>query len=124
MPKKKILIVDDDKNITLYVKRALEKTEQYEVREENQAEHALTAAQEFSPDLVLLDVLMPGAEGGMVAAQIEAHPRFKNVPIVFLTGTLTEEKSGMIGGLPFIAKPVSPETLISTIEQILKGKNK
>ena len=122
MSKKRILIVDDEKNVTQYIKTALEKTGQYEVREENLGANAVKTAEEFSPDLVLLDVLMPDVEGGVIAARFESHPRFKNLPIVFLTGTLSPEKSGMIGGLPFLAKPVTPDHLTKCLEQHLKDK--
>ena len=122
MSKNKIFIVDDDKHITLYVKTILEKSGLYEVYEENVGTCAVASAEKISPDLIFLDVLMPGVEGGVIAAKLKGHPRLKNVPVVFLTGTVTEEKSGMIGGVPFLAKPVSPEQLLSCAARYLKEK--
>ena len=86
--KKKILVVDDETSITRLLKLNLEGTDKYVVREENEGARAVAAAQEFKPDLVLLDVMMPDADGGDVAAGIRGHGELKNVPIVFLTAAV------------------------------------
>src|ERR1700735_137912 len=85
MPKTKVLVVDDDRAITSVVKRMLERIGLYEVREENLADNALRAAQEFLPNIVLLDWQMPIMDGAEVAIQILAEPDFSRVPIVFIT---------------------------------------
>ena len=69
--KKKILIVDDEVDLTMLVKLNLEKTGRYEVRAENRAVKALAAGREFKPDLLLLDVMMPDLDGGDVLAQFK-----------------------------------------------------
>src|SRR5919109_851520 len=66
--KPRILIVDDEPAFTRLVKLALEQDGYYEVQEENHGRHALAAALEFRPDLVLLDVIMPDMGGAEVAA--------------------------------------------------------
>ena len=108
--KKRILVVDDNASDTQLLKRFLEETNEYVVREENDPKAALSAAEEFQPQLVLLDVLMPEMDGGAVAASFKANPKFKAVPIVFLTSKLTKEEvalcAGRIGGYPFLAKPI------------------
>ncbi|PYL25107.1 MAG: hypothetical protein DMF44_03275, partial [Verrucomicrobia bacterium] len=108
--RRRILIVDNDPNTTHVVKVLLERTGRYLVLEENDATKAHQSAQNFRPDLILLDVVMPDTDGGEVAARIEADPELHNAPIVFLTALVTraEARSGLnIQRHPFLAKPVS-----------------
>ena len=106
--KKRILVVDDQPANTRLLKLHLEKT--YEVREENNPKAALSAAEAFQPHLILLDVMMPGVDGGEVASRIQESPKLKDVPIVFLTAAVTKREvdagDGQLGGFPFLAKPV------------------
>ena len=115
--KKKILIIDDEANTTRALKETLERTGGYEVREENEATNSVDAAKEFMPDLILLDVGMPHMDGGEVAFRIESDEELKYIPIVFLTAMIRKEEEGIIGGRPFVAKPVTREQLIDTIEK-------
>ena len=121
--KKRILVVDDEASITRLLKLNLEQTGQYVVATLNSPEWALERALEFHPDLILLDVVMPGLDGGYLASMLQAHPALKVVPIVFLTAATTKEevaaRSGIIGGLPFLAKPVDlPELLTCLATQL------
>ena len=122
--KKRILVVDDEPKITRMVRLSLELTGEYEVREENRASHALDAAFEFQPDLILLDVLMPGVDGGELASQLQGSPRFREVPIIFLTAAVTRQEvnthGGYVGGLPFLAKPVDFPELIACLHKHLE----
>ena len=122
--KKRILVVDDEASITRLLKLNLEQTNDYEVRTENDATAALAAAEEFKPDLILLDVMMPGMDGGELAASFQANATLKSVPIVFLTAAATKgevyARGGKVGGLPFLAKPVEIAEVIASINQNLK----
>jgi len=117
--------VDDEESITRLLKLNLEQTEDYEVQVENTPDQAFRTAQAFQPDLILLDVLMPGMDGGEVAAHLQASNRLGKVPIVFLSAaaTKTEVKShhGVIGGLPFLAKPVDMPEVIACLRQQLSN---
>ena len=121
--KKRILVVDDLASDTQLVKRYLEETHDYVVREENDSQAALSAAEEFQPHLILLDVLMPGMDGGELASRFQAHPKFKAIPIVFLTAKLTHQEvhsfGGRIGKFPFIAKPIVLREVAECLKQEL-----
>ena len=121
MGKKRILLVDDEKSFTNLLKLNLEDTGNYEVRVENWGEDALAAAQQFRPDLVLLDIIMPRMPGGNVASQIKEDPELKDTPIVFLTAAVrrhqVEENDGIICDLPCLAKPAPVEAVIEMIEK-------
>jgi len=121
--KKRILVVDDEASITRLLKLNLEQTNEYVVRAENDAQASLAAAEQFQPDLILLDVMMPGLDGGQLASMFQAHPKFKNVPIVFLTAAATKgevyARGGQVGGLPFLAKPVELSEVVACLKQHL-----
>ena len=123
--KKRILVVDDQASNTRLVKLYLERTNDYVVREENDAKAALSAAEEFQPHLILLDVMMPGMDGGELAACFQANPKLKAVPIVFLTAAVTkgevEASGGRIGGCPFLAKPVVLSEVVACLKHHLGG---
>jgi len=107
---KRILVVDDEPSLTRVVKFNLEQHGEYEVQEVHVSPHVLEEARRFQPDLVLLDVMMPGMDGGAVAAQLLEDPGLKEVPIVFLTAAARKaevaSRGGLIGGRPFLAKPL------------------
>lgn len=123
MNKKRILIVDDETSITSLLRLNLEKTARYTVRTENNATTVLDAVSQFSPELILLDVMMPGMDGGTLAEKIRARRAFKDVPIVFLTAAVKQEevdaRDGVIGGYPYIAKPLNVKGVIAVIEKHL-----
>jgi putative two-component system response regulator len=123
--KKRILVVDDLASDTRLVKRYLEGTNDYVVREENDAKAALFAAGEFQPQLILLDVSMPGIDGLKLADHFRANPALNAVPIVFLTAIITKEEAE-VGGWPFgkapiLAKPVVLAELNACIKRQLGG---
>ena len=108
--KKKILIVDDERNITAFLKTYLEDTGKYEVRTENSGVAGFETAKVFQPDLILLDIMMKDMSGDGVADKIKNDPLVRKTPIIFLTGIVTKEEveaqGGRIGGYPYIAKPI------------------
>lgn len=121
--KKRILVVDDEPSITRLLKINLEDTDRYIVSVENKGANALAAAREFKPHAILLDVMMPDADGGDVASRLQETPALKGVPIVFLTAAVTKEEvnshKGLIGGLPFLAKPVDMNEVLGCLQQQL-----
>jgi len=122
MEPRRVLVIDDEAIFTNLVKLNLEKTGRFTVREVNNPLEALAAAREFRPQVVLLDVIMPGRDGGQVLAELRAH-EFTYLPAIFVTATMTQrglqQRDDQIDGVPFIAKPVEPKKLIKRIEEVL-----
>ena len=121
MKKKRILVVDDEGSFTRLLKLNLEQTDDYEVKVENGAHQALATACAFKPDLILLDVVMPGLFGSEVAAQLRAEASTRSTPVVLLSAAMgrkrVAENRGQVGGLPFISKPASLEEIVEGIER-------
>ena len=123
--KKRVLIVDDEASFTRLLKLNLHHTGRYMAETVNDPAQAVATARKFAPDVILLDVMMPGMDGGEVAAHIQASPKLRKTPIVFLTAAVkkgeVESHRGCIGGLPFIAKPVDMDEVVGCIEKSLRG---
>ena len=121
--KRRIMVIDDEAGFTSLLKLNLEKTGRYEVHSENNGARSLESAREFQPELVLLDVVMPGADGGDVLTRFKADERLKQVPVIFLTATMSPDavaaRGGVIGGIPVIAKPVDVKKLVRQIDAAL-----
>jgi len=118
MEKKSILVVDDaPENIDLLVGLLKDK---YKVRAALNGEVALTIARSSSPpDLILLDIVMPGMDGLEVCETLKGDEGTSHIPIIFLSGQASGEECerGMeIGGEAYLQKPVEPESLFSILE--------
>jgi CheY-like chemotaxis protein len=125
MTKRKILAIDDDPVTLRLLKVGLEGTGKFIVREEPSSLNALSAAVKFQPDAILLDICMPRMDGGDVAAQFEAHPSLRNVPICFLTSIVTPDEAGgqpMIrGDHKFLSKPIRIPMIVQHLDECLEG---
>jgi CheY-like chemotaxis protein len=123
MIRKRILIVDDEAAFARLLKLNLNRCGPYSAETVTDSTKALRAARDFHPDLILLDVMMPGLDGGEVHARLQAHPGLKKIPVVFLTAAVKRGEvtshHGHIGGLDFLAKPVDLPELVDCIEQHL-----
>src|SRR5690606_24458077 len=106
MDSKKILIVDDEEDFTALLKANLEEVGNFEVRDVNDSRQALAVAKEFRPDLCVIDVVMPGLDGGDLVALLRADPDLRRVPVLMLTALVEEnpdtpDGETQTGGLPF-----------------------
>ena len=115
-----ILVVDDaPENIQLL--SGLLKSA-YKVKAATSGEKALmVAGKQPGPDLVLLDVMMPGMDGYEVCRQLQADVLTRDIPVVFVSGHTSQEEQqrGLaLGAVGFLSKPVEPEVLFNTIERI------
>lgn len=118
--KKRVLIVDDEPGFTRLLKLNLHHTGRYMAEVVNDAAEAVQVAERFGPDIILLDVMMPGLDGGEVADRLHAVPRFRNTPIIFLTAAVKKQEiaahGGRCGGIPFVAKPIEFQDVVAHIE--------
>ena len=122
MSKTKVLIVDDDMAASRLLGMGLEKTGVFQVKVENTATQAVGRAREFRPDVILLDVCMPGADGGDVAFQIHDDPSLRSTSIIFLTSLVSGQEASKTvqrGGYEFLSKPASIGKIIECIDRHL-----
>src|SRR5437016_4073694 len=121
MKRPRILLVDDEVSVTRTLALYLQENGNCDVRVENVGSRALKAAREFRPDLIVLDIVMPDADGGTLAAEIDEDAVLHGTPIVFLTALVSKrETSGAVHRIsrhPFFAKPVDPDTVLAYIEE-------
>ena len=116
-----VLIVDDDERLREYVRVNLE-AEGYEVREAGSAEEGLEALGERSPDLILLDVMMPQVDGWETLRRIQEHTGVGAIPVIMFSGKVDErsaEEAEQRGVQGFIGKPFDPRDLIESTKQQL-----
>ncbi|MEI9893145.1 MAG: response regulator [Chthoniobacter sp.] len=114
----RILHVDDEVALTTVFHIILEGTGRYVVREESSGAHAVEAAREFRPDLILLDKEIDGMDGGYVAARLQREPSLRGVPIAFVTGGLTRDEAAA-ETVPTLPKPVTPSELLGFVDDLL-----
>lgn len=122
MPREKILVVEDERNIQELLQYNLAK-EGYVVVPVTSGEEALRAASTELPDLVLLDLMLPGVDGLEVCRRLTREPRTQGVPIVMLTakGEEADIVTGLeLGADDYITKPFSPRVLIARIRAVLR----
>ncbi|MEW6161199.1 MAG: response regulator, partial [Verrucomicrobiota bacterium] len=115
--------VDDDLGLTRMLTLNLEQTGRFTVKIENAATGAFAAARDFRPDLIMLDVMMPGMDGGSLAAQLQTSHALKSIPIIFLTAAVQKDeissRGGHIGGFPYLAKPAALDEVLECIDRHL-----
>jgi len=118
----KILLVDDEQDILDFLSYNLEK-EGFEVHTANNGKDAIKAATKLIPDLIVLDVMMPGMDGIETCREIRQIDTLKNTIIAFLTAR-NEDYSQIagfdVGADDYITKPIKPRVLISRIKALLR----
>ncbi|MCK5877053.1 MAG: response regulator [Candidatus Marithrix sp.] len=117
----KILIVDDSLTDSDEVKKILEK-EGYQTSAASSGEEGIQKAQEIKPDVVLMDVVMPGLNGFQATRKIAKNPETKSIPIIIVSSKNMESDKAwakMQGATDFLVKPVSQADLISAIKKVL-----
>jgi len=117
----KVLVVDDEPEITEIVETFLSDAG-YQVMVENAPTKAVEKAQNFVPDVILLDIMMPGMDGYDICEELKKDTRFLTTPIIFLTGKDRNDDMGRSfksGGDMFIKKPFSCERLLEILNIVL-----
>ena len=116
-----MLVIDDEPEITEIVEAFLTEAG-YVVASENSPKNAATKVADFHPDVILLDIMMPGMDGYDVCQQIKKQPKFAHVPVIFLTGKDRADDMGRsfkVGGDMFIKKPFSCERLLEIVNIVV-----
>ena len=116
-----ILVVDDEPNIVLSLEFLL-KQAGFRVRTVSNGEAALLAITQEPPDLVLLDVMIPGRDGYAVCQEIRNNPAWRNMRIIMLTakgGDIQREKGLSLGADEYVTKPFSTRELVERVRRIL-----
>ncbi len=122
MAKEKILVIDDEEDILDLVRYNLEK-EGYQITCLKTGEEAIIFAQKLKPDLMLLDLMLPGVDGLEVCKLLKNDQETSQIPIIMLTAK--GEESDIVTGLElgaddYISKPFSPKVLIARVRTVLR----
>lgn len=119
---KKILVVDDEKDLTFFLKANLELGGEYSVIVANNAKDGIRAAEHHRPDLILMDIMMPGMDGLEALKVLKENEKTCQIPVIMLTAKGDEgskETAASSFNEAYIVKPVEIETLKSKIRTIL-----
>ena len=120
MAKEKILVVDDEEDIAKALKVRL-KANGYSVLFASDSIQAFAIANQENPDLILLDILIPGGGGFVVAERLKQSAATHRIPIIFLTGIPGgEERAYKLGASGYLMKPYQPEELMKAIQNALE----
>lgn len=121
---KKVLIIDNEPDLTNVLKIALEGFGSFLVQTENNPLLAVTAAKQFGPDLIVLDIKMPELDGADVAIQLKDEAGLSETPIIFLTGAVSAPEivrhGRMVGGLRFLPKTMRLDAMVACLNDILR----
>ncbi len=120
---KKILIVEDDYDIRCVLTDLLS-DEGYEVVGLGYTASIVESVREARPDLVILDFLLPGVNGGEHCLELKAHPEFANVPVILMSGfPRFPESFGGFGSDGFVEKPFDINSILRLVEACLNGRH-
>ena len=120
-----ILVVDDEEPILELLRFNLEK-EGYQVRVAKDGPEALESVEKEQPDLLILDVMLPGMDGLEICRQLRLNPKFRQIPIIMLTakGEVIDKVVGLeLGADDYMTKPFSPRELLARIKARLRRIN-
>jgi CheY-like chemotaxis protein len=118
---KKILLIEDEPDIREIARIALEDIGHFTVKYCSSGEEALRNAGKFSPDLILLDMMMPGMNGITTLSELRKKPSTQNIPVIFMTAINQASESieyKNAGALDVINKPFDPMRLASMLQSI------
>lgn len=119
----KIMIVEDDPNIALITEMTLSRKDDFTIVKCTNGEEALERIEEEQPNLVLLDIMMPGIDGYEVCRQIKSSPKTKFISVILLSAKreLQDKLKGMeLGADDYIVKPFNPDELLSRVKAQLR----
>jgi DNA-binding response OmpR family regulator len=121
---KEILIVDDEPDVVVPIQFLMEQ-QGYSVMAAYRGEDALDLIYHYKPNLVLLDIMLPGIDGWEVCEIIRLNPNYRDIKIVFLTAKGRDEdiaKGLALGADAYIAKPFSNDVLVATVNKLFENE--
>ena len=121
--KKKVLVVDDDAEIVELISDILTRDGRFEIRTASSGYEAGMATQQFRPDLILLDYMLPDVNGNVVCQTIRSNPEFENTRIIIVSGVIKQEEIDQLlksGAQQFLKKPFSISELVEKIDGALQ----
>lgn len=120
----RLLHVEDEPDIREVAMLALRDVGGFEVETSCSGREALVKAPQFKPDVILLDVMMPGMDGPETLRELRKRPEIAGVPVIFMTAKVQAHEVGAyrkLGALDVISKPFDPMELASQVREILKA---
>lgn len=117
-----LLLVDDEPGVRISVKEYLQEVGGFDVQVASNANEALQMLDKQTPDLVISDIMMPQLDGYEFLKKLRDDPRFKNLPVIFLTarGMTTDRIKGYQAGVDaYLSKPFEPDELVAMVENLL-----
>ncbi|MFH1645061.1 MAG: response regulator [Candidatus Omnitrophota bacterium] len=124
MPRKKVLLIDDEVDFVELLKINLEYSGDYEVASLSDPTKAIALINSFKPDIIFLDIIMPDFNGFELLDEISADKYMKDIPVVFVTAAALNEElvetSKFMHGRPLLNKPIEIEQIIEKIEEYVK----
>jgi len=120
---KRILIVDDEPDTVEMLASRLAHNG-YDVLKAHDGAEAVKIAKKERPDLILLDIIMPGMDGATAAGVLKESPDTKDIPVIFLTCLFSKEdekRGNVIGGTYFLAKPYDADEILNVIKEKLRS---
>ena len=122
---KDILVVDDEPNAVVPIQFLMEQ-QGYRVMVAERGEDALDLIFQYKPDLVLLDIMLPGINGFEVCEIVRLNPEYRSIKIIFLTALGREEQIARglaLGADAYITKPHSNDELVAMVKEVLEETN-
>ncbi len=119
--KKKVLVIDDEVHIVKIIQYKL-KLDGYEVLCALSGEEGLKIAYKDTPDIILLDIMMPTMNGYEVLDQLKKNENTKNIPVIMVTAKNQEAdmlKAELLGIVEYITKPFSPQAVLETVKKFI-----
>ena len=119
----KVMIVDDDPSIVVALEFLMEQNG-YDVQVARSGEEAIESIPKFQPDLILLDIMLPGIDGYEVCEILRLKPEWRNIRVVFLTAKGSEEdiaRGLVLGADAYIVKPFTNQKVVDTVNGLLRG---
>jgi CheY-like chemotaxis protein len=122
----KLLLIDDEDDVRRIARLGLERIGKMEVTEATSADEGIRKAEQDAPDVILLDVMMPGRDGPSALEALQANPKTRDIPVIFLTAKALSsevERLKSLGAAGILTKPFDPVKLPAEVKAVLDAKS-